>query len=330
MTKELYDDCPGYLRDFLTYVRVVKDRGLRTEHAYFIDIRVFLRYLKIRNGLGKAADFDNMSVKDVPLSLVAELSLTNAYEYLHWLSDERGNSAAARSRKVSALRQFYSFLANKAELIPADPVARLEVAHREKTLPRFLTAEQARRLLEAVKPTGDRAGSLEQCARDKCILTLFLGCGMRLSELCGIDLGDLSLTQGTLRLRGKGRKERIVYLNESCTRAIEGHLAYRGAVKSDSLALFLSNRHTRLSQRRVEEIVDKYVTLSGLGNEGVSPHKLRHTSATAMAEMGVDTLVIKNVLGHESVATTEIYTHLSSERARDAAKALDKAFSGDD
>lgn len=320
--KEQYEkDCPDYLKKYLTYIRVVKDKGDRTEEAYYIDIRTFLRYLKIKNGLEKESDFSKITIADVSIETVANVTLDDAHEFLIWLKDKRDNSTVTRARKATAIRQFYSYLTHKTDFLKTNPLEELETPKHSKPLPKFLTLSQSQSLLDAVNAdTSDRIDIQKNVARDYCILLLFLNCGMRLSELCGINKKDINFEDKTLRLLGKGRKERIVYLNESCIEAINAYLTVRNKDTVQTDALFLSNRNTRISKRRVQEIVERYIEKAGLSNTGVTTHKLRHTAATLMYNNGVDTLVLKDVLGHESIATTEIYTHLTNDNLKQAAE----------
>lgn len=316
MKKEYYDDCPDYLADYLTYMQLVKGRGERTVEAYYIDLRMFLRYLKIvHNDVDtNKTPFEEISIADVPFGYVKAIRLFDAFNYLKWLSDERDNSLKTRARKTSALKQFYSYLYLKKGLIDSDPLTQLELPKPPKTLPKYLSLEDAQRLLAAIES--------DNYERDYCMITLFLNCGMRLSELCGLNMGDLSLENGTLRLFGKGQKERIVYINNACVDAVKAYLPYRLSVQTQEKALFLSNRGTRISRRRTQEIVEESLKKAGLSNLGMTTHKLRHTAATLMYQYGnVDTLVLKDILGHESLATTEIYTHLSNENLKEAAQA---------
>lgn len=188
-------------------------------------------------------------------------------------------------------------------------------------MPKFLSLEQSIELLNTID------GKYKE--RDYCILTLFLNCGMRLSELVGINLTDINYEEKTLRLFGKGSKERIVYLNEACISAIKDYLPLRpnGSIKSskDKNALFISRNGNRISPKTVQWLVKKYLSEIGLtspnGSTGYSVHKLRHTAATLMYQHGnVDIRILKDILGHESLSTTEIYTHLSSTQMEKAAE----------
>ena len=314
---EYKKDCPQYLRDYLTYVRVVRNHTERTEEGYYIDLRTFLRYLKIHNGdVPEGTDFEDIKIADVPISYLENFTLMGAYEYMNFLIDDRKNSNAARSRKTSSLRQFYEFLANKAMLISKNPIERLEHPKALQTLPKFLELDQSKQLLSSVESNNQK--------RDYCIITLFLNCGMRLSELVGLNINDYSESARTLRVFGKGQKERIIYINDACINALNEYLAVRPNSAVEPNAIFISshaNHLTRLTARRVQRIVEDQLRRAGLGNLGLSTHKLRHTAATLMYEYGgVDPMVLKDVLGHKSVATTQIYTHLSDSDRKKAAE----------
>ncbi len=317
MKEEFKKDCPPYLRDYLTYVRVVRNHTERTENEYYIDLRTFLRYLKVYNGdVPEDTDFETISIKDVPLSYVENFTLNGAYEYMNFLMDKRDNSSDARSRKTSSLRQFYEYLSKKAMLIKSNPIEQLEHPKSAQKLPKFLQLEQSQQLLSEIDSKNQK--------RDFCIITLFLNCGMRLSELVGLNIGDYSESARTLRVFGKGQKERIIYINDACISALNDYLKVRPKSPNEPDALFISGNsygQKRLSNRRVQRIVEDQLKRAGLGNLGISTHKLRHTAATLMYEYGgVDPMVLKDVLGHKSVATTQIYTHLSDDDRKKAAE----------
>ncbi len=312
MKKEYLEDCPDYLESFLVNLKVVKDRADRTEEAYYIDLRTFLRYLKLKNNLADVnSDWHEIKIKDIPLTLIKSFTLNDAYQYLRFLKDERGNSTASRARKTSALKQFYIYLHKKAKLIDENPLIDLELPRVKNKLPKYLSLEESLSLLQNIDSKFKE--------RDYCIILLFLNCGMRLSELVGLNLNDFSKDNRSLRLFGKGSKERIVFLNDLCIDAIDDYLRVRPPV--DSSAMFLSANKTRISKRRVQQIVEESLKRSGLGNLGITTHKLRHTAATIMYQHGnVDTLVLRDILGHKSIATTEIYTHLADDNLRKAAE----------
>ncbi|MBR6045786.1 MAG: tyrosine recombinase XerC [Ruminococcus sp.] len=317
MKQEYYDDCPYYLEQFLTNMRIIRNRADRTEEAYYIDLRTFLRYLKLKHrDVPDGTDWSTITIADVPLEYVESFTLNDAHVYLRFLKDKRGNETATRARKCSALKQFYTYLHKKAKLISSDPMSELELPSVKNKLPKFLSLEDSMKLLESIDSKNK--------SRDYCIILLFLNCGMRLSELVGLNIGDYSRENRTLRLFGKGSKERIIYLNDACIEALEDYLHNHrpNDTAVDKNAIFLSANKTRINKRRVQQIVEESLARAGLSNTGITTHKLRHTAATLMYQYGgVDTLVLKEQLGHKSVGTTEIYTHLSNDNLKAAAEA---------
>ncbi len=315
MNNNILLDCPIPLRDFLFYMETIKGRSPRTVEGYYIDLRTFLRYIKrVRNLVPPTLAFEEISIGDVDMSLIATIMLSDAYEFLHFTANERSNSGVTRSRKVSSLRGFFNYLTVKAHLLEQNPVRELEVPSFKKSIPKYLTLENSIELLASAE-----AETGESRLRDYCIITLLLNCGMRLSELVGINQTDIRNNQ--LRLLGKGNKERIIYLNDACLSAIEAYKAVRPKDTKEKNALFVSRNGTRISRRRVQQIVENQLTAIGLDHKGFSVHKLRHTAATLMYQYGhVDIRMLKEILGHVNVGTTEIYTHISSEQMEDAAK----------
>lgn len=312
-----YDDCPQVLRDFLYYMLTIKGRSAKTVQAYYIDLRTFLRYLKMTRvslPVSTPEDFSAISIEDVTTEQICSVSLSDVYAFLNYTMDQRANGAKTRSRKVSSIRMFYRYISSKTTLLSENPVKDLEVPSIRKSMPVYLTLEESVELLSDVAQMPAKAKS-----RDYCILTLFLNCGMRLSELVGINLQDIR--GNTLKLLGKGDKERIVYLNEACMAALEAYQKERATPKEyDRNALFLSQSGKRLTGRRVEQIVAQALAQAGLDGKGYSPHKLRHTAATLMYQHGqVDIRVLKEILGHANLGTTEIYTHVSDRQIERAA-----------
>ena len=309
-------ETPSIIREFLGYLGTIKGKSPKTVAEYYLDLRTFFRYIKQSRGLvPTGTDFEDISISDITLDIIKTIDLTQVFEYMNFLSEERNNSAATRSRKVSSMRSFFRYLTDKTGKLERNPVEQLETPKLKKTLPRYLTLEQCIDLLSKVE------GSTRE--RDYCILVLFLNCGMRLSELVGLDYDDIHFTDRTVRITGKGNKERIVYLNEACLDAIERYLAVRPRDGvTDKRALFLSGRKQRISPKTVQYIVKKYLAQIDLGGRGYSVHKLRHTAATLMYQKGhVDIRVLKDILGHENLGTTEIYTHVSNEQMANAAEA---------
>jgi len=224
-----------------------------------------------------------------------------------------GLGAAARARKTSSLRVFFKYLTNKVKLIDENPIQELETPKIKKSLPKYLSVDESIQLLNSVD------GPF--CERDYCILTLFLNCGLRVSELVGANISDIQ--QETLRVTGKGNKERIIYLNIACQDAINQYLSFRSKMltKKDETALFISRNHQRVSASTVKWLVKKYLSMAGIDSKKYSVHKLRHTAATLMYQNGVDVRTLQSILGHESLNTTRIYTHVSDDLIKDAMNA---------
>ena len=308
-----YDDCPKELRDFLFYMLTIRGRSPRTVNAYYLDLRTFLRYLvHVKTSLGAGLAFEEQPFHLITAEHLRNVTLSDVYEFLNYTLIDRNNMAKTRSRKVSSIRAFFKYLNITAGLLEDNPVKNLEMPSAKKSIPKYLTLEESLELLNHIP--GD------YYERDYCIIVLLLNCGMRLSELVGINLKDIR--DNSLKLLGKGNKERIVYLNDACQYAIAQYLAVREPPVNlkHKDALFVSKRGTRLSGRRVQQIVEAGLEGAGLGNKGYSPHKLRHTAATLMYQHGhVDIRVLKEVLGHANLATTEIYTHVANAQVENAA-----------
>ncbi len=308
-------ELPEIIQDFSHHQLVVQNRSARTIAQYQNDLYLFCRFLRAkREGLPKEGEaFDQMEVAMLTEKDFSSVTTSELLAFFSFAVSGRENKARTRARKLSALRTFFGYL-KKMHIIDANPVEGIDSPKLRTSLPKFLTLEEAQTLLTTVK---NDVGSKNR-QRDFCILTLFLNCGMRLSELCGINLSDMDRDLRSLRVLGKGAKERIVYLNPACADAIRAYLPLRdpnGEAKGDDRgALFLSSQHKRINQRSVQHMVEKRLNEAGLGYRKLSVHKLRHTAATLMyREGGVDVLMLKEILGHEQLSTTQIYTHVSNE-----------------
>jgi len=311
LNRKYMQESPEIIKLFLSQMETVKGKSPKTVDGYYLDLRTFFRYLKIsRQIVPSDVEFEKIDIMDVDVDLCASVTLNDINLFLAYATTVLNNKNAAKSRKCSSLRSFFKFLTDK-NYIDINPTLGLENPKLRSTLPRYLTLEQSFDLLRSVEGKNKE--------RDYCILLMFLTCGMRLSELAGINYRDIS-DDGRLRLLGKGNKERIVYLNSACMEAIKRWMEVRprdGVIDKD--ALFLSSRCRRISIKTVQHLVKTY--LSGIGLEkGYSTHKLRHTAATLMYQEGVDVRVLKDILGHENLSTTQIYTHVSSEQMKSAAE----------
>lgn len=313
MAASFRDEAPQILKDYLFYLETIKLKSKKTVDEYFIDLRTFFRYIKkSRKLVSDDTEFEKIKIDDVDLDLIKSITLNDAYAYMDYLYRDRHNQSAARARKCSSLKGFFDFIFSKKHLIDANPMSQLEMPKKKKSLPKYLTLEQSIELLNAVD------GKYKE--RDYAILTLFLNCGLRVSEMAALNYTDIR-SDNTMRIIGKGNKERIVYLNSTCLDAINDYMKVRPVddVK-DKKALFISRNRNRLSVKMIQAMVYKYLAKIGLEAQGYSCHKLRHTAATLMYQHGgVDVRILKEVLGHENLGTTEIYTHLSSEQMKNAA-----------
>ena len=315
-------DAPKILRDFLIYHETIKGHSKNTVDEYYLDLRTFFRFLKLSRGLvPRSTDIEDISIFDIDLDFVRNVSLTEVYDYLSYLSRDRvrnqrsretefGISASSRARKIASIKSFYKYLTVKAKLIDVNPVQDLDSPKLPKTLPKYLSLEESQRLLAAVDG--------QNKARDYCIIFIFLNCGLRISEIVGLNISDIR--PDNIRIIGKGNKERIVYLNESTAEAINDYLLERKSIAAiDRSALFLSNRRTRISRESVHAMVKKTLLKAGLDPSKYSSHKLRHTAATLMLQSGVDVRTLQELLGHEHLNTTQIYTHVDNSQLRSAA-----------
>jgi len=302
---------PEFLNDYLVHIRIVKGLSERTIDEYCTDIRMFLKYMQyIRNNID-CEDIDEVDISSMSSDDLKNISISDIYNFIFYLSDERQNHDYARYRKVSAIKSFFNYMCNQACLIERNPAANLDISSPKRKLPKYLTLNESMQLLD----TADTRDS----KRDYCIITLFLNCGMRLSELVGLNISDIDFEDYHLKVLGKGEKERIIYLNKACVSSINGYMEIRKNIETDCDALFLSNQKKRISKRRVQQIVENNIRAAGLSGKGITTHKLRHTAATLMYQYGeTDILNLKEILGHSTIATTEIYTHLSSEIMRNA------------
>ncbi len=294
MNKSNLNSCPDYLREFLVYMETIKNRSPKTVDGYYVELRSFIRYLMLKNNLvPKDTEYSEIDISGAGFDLIKNATKLDAM----------------------AIRSFYKYLTVSSGKLLENPMLNLETPKLKKTLPKYLTLEQALELLTHIETN--------LTERDFCIITLFLNCGMRLSELCGINLSDIH--DNRLKLLGKGNKERVVYLNNSCLNAINNYLAVLNSgtkiKRVDKDALFLNRSGKRIGARSVELIVEKCLKQAGLEGMGISPHKLRHTAATLLyQDAGVDIRVLKELLGHESLSTTEIYTHVSNKQIEEASK----------
>ena len=315
-----FTDSPQILREFLAYHETIKGQSKRTIAEYHLDLRMFLRFLRlIRNGMSLRTPLEDVPIHDLDIEFIRKITTAEVFDFLSYLSSEResadgenGISAAARARKLSAIKSFFKYLTVRTKQLDENPVADLEYPKIRKSLPKYLTLEESSALLRSVSGQNEK--------RDYAILMLFLNCGIRRSELVGLNMSDVY--EDRIRVVGKGNKERFVYFGSACRKAIDNYLVERNKiVLTDNKALFGSRDHNRISVSAVHRLVKKALLQAGLDSTQFSAHKLRHTAATMMLSGGVDVKTVQEVLGHENLNTTQIYTHIESTELKLAAEA---------
>jgi len=319
--KELAAQLPPLAREFAAYKTAIENCSKKTVFEYLLDLRTFFRYLAAtRAGLPVDSDLTGVAVDALGLDFIRTISTTEIYEFLMYAGDERGNEWSAKARKLSAIKAFFRYLTVKRGLLETNPALTIDSPKRRSTLPKYLSLDESVSLLDAVSENGEN----RHRERDFAILTLFLNCGMRLSELVGINITDIDNEMRSVKVTGKGSKERIIYLNDACRDALTVYLRTRlgdEAIRTTP-ALFVSQRGNRISPKTVQWLVYKHLREAGLEYKGYSAHKLRHTAATLMYQSGqVDVRVLKDILGHEQLNTTQIYTHLSDRNMQSAMNA---------
>lgn len=314
------ESLPPLVREYASYKSAIQNCSEKTVAEYMLDLRTFFRYLLARDKKisPDSEEFEQIDISVVDLDYIKNITTEDIYEFIMYADNVRGNMAAAKSRKLSAVKGFFKYLTTKRFMLEDNPAINIESPKKKQALPKYLTLEESLLLLDAVK--GDKDSKTRR--RDYAMITLFLNCGMRVSELVGININDLDRELRSLTVTGKGNKQRIVYLNDACREALAGYLEERMSEKYrtvDCRALFLSGRSQRISVKTVQWVVYKYLDMAGLESKHYSVHKLRHTAATLMYQTGnVDVRVLKDILGHEQLNTTQIYTHVSNRSMEEA------------
>ena len=310
---------PDYLNSFLDYSITILNKSPNSIKEYNYDLVMFLRFIKLRFKLTNETDFSAITILDIPISEIKKIKLDDIHAFLSYLTTEHHSKAATRARKVSTIRIFFKYLSQKAGLIDTNPAQNLETPKQEKRIPKYLSLDESKKLLAITANEDDNRNA----KRDYAIITIFLNCGIRLSELVGINIKNIDFSENKLTVIGKGNKERTIYLNKACVNAINDYIDNsrpKEGIKYDSKdALFLSERKERISNRTVQSVVKKELQKAGLDVNKYSVHKLRHTAATLMYQYGgVDIRALQELLGHESISTTEIYTHVENSQVRNA------------
>lgn len=283
----------NFIDNFLSYIKAQRGDSPNTLRAYRRDLEEFFDFVKI----------SPEKVEPVQIRGFISEQILN------------GKSKTTVARKLSTLRSFFSYLYSEG-IIKINPARVVSSVKTKRALPKFLTVDEAFSLVEA--PSQEKFTA----QRERAILELLYGSGIRVSELCGLNLEDLDLREGLIKVRGKGNKERIVPIGQKAKEALKKYLAIRQVLRvkkkliADEAPLFINNRGRRVSTRQVRRVVDNYAKAIGM-LEKIGPHTLRHTFASHLLMEGADLRVIQELLGHASLSTTQIYTHVDLKHLMD-------------
>ena len=315
-----YFTFPPILQEYASYMVTIQGKSEKTVCEYLLDIRTFFRHYKMTKSRLNLPyeELEQLEISDLTLDTIREIKQENIISFLMYCTVTLKNNTATRSRKLSSLRSFFTFLHSKRRYIDDNPAMEIDSPKKKKALPKHLTLEECITLLETVR--SDKTSKTS--SRDFCIISLFLNTGMRLSELVSLNLTSFDSELTMVRVLGKGNKERTIYLNDASRRVLEEYIRTRldpKYIHTSENAFFLSTRQTRISPKTVQYVVYKYLRLAGFAHKGLSVHKLRHTAATLMFQSGnVDIRVLKDILGHEQLNTTQIYTHVVDRNMQEA------------
>lgn len=303
------------LRDFRSYKLLSQNRTPKTVDEYICDLRIFFKFIIAnREDLPVLGDdFEKISLTPVNADFADGIKTSEIYDYQLYMRNDRGISARTLARKMSAIKSFYKYATVAVHICKNNPAKDIEGAFIRNSSPKFLTLEESAHLLDTINNDSKCCTRL----RDYAIILLFLNTGLRLSELVMINIEDFDREMTRINVIGKGRKERVVYINPACKNAIIEYLEQRReiqCIERGKHPLFLSTRGKRISNNAVQKRVEKYLADAGFEYKKLSTHKLRHTAATLMyREGGVDVRVLQEILGHEQLNTTQIYTHVVNE-----------------
>ena len=295
------------LAEFLRHLALERNASELTVKSYREDLSQAIEFLQGRPGAASLGP--------------AQVTSRNLRAFAVWLH-ERQYAKATIARRLAAVRSWFRFLCRQG-VVSANPADGLRGPRQEKKLPSFLTEDALGQLLGA-----PRDATLLGL-RDRAILESLYSAGLRVSELTGLDIEDIDLQEGVATVRGKGKKERLVFFGGSALKALKAWIAARERLTEGKsrkpTAVFLNKNGSRLTSRSVGRLLQKYLAIAGLGS-GATPHSLRHSFATHLLDRGADIRSVQELLGHRSLATTQVYTHVTTNRLKDSyAKAHPRA-----
>ncbi|MFB5086919.1 tyrosine recombinase XerC [Psychrobacillus sp. PGGUH221] len=300
-------EIPKILKDFLVYLTTIKGKSLRTRKEYEYDLKLFFRFLKAIEDDIDPGEIQTINISDINIEWIREVTLENIYLFLEYCEVQRNNSTASRARKAATIKSFFKYLKGKRRLLEYNPADELESPKIGKKKPIYMNQQEAEQFIAAIRRNN-------HYYRNFSMVMFFLNLGIRVSELCNLNIN--SIQGNLLSVIGKGDKERTVFMNNVCLRSLEIYKEkerkyIHGA--SNHEALFLSQKGTRLTRQTVAKIIKQIKEDAGIQKEKITPHKLRHTSATIMYKNGADIRSLQHILGHTSVSTTQIYTHVEDK-----------------
>ncbi|KQL36166.1 recombinase XerC [Psychrobacillus sp. FJAT-21963] len=295
------------MKDFLVYLTTIKGKSLRTRKEYEYDLKLFFRFLKAIEDDIDPGEIQTINISDINIEWIREVTLEDIYLFLEYCEVQRNNSTASRARKAATIKSFFKYLKGKRRLLEYNPADELESPKIGKKKPIYMNQQEAEQFIAAIRRNN-------HYYRNFSMVMFFLNLGIRVSELCNLNIN--SIQGNLLSVIGKGDKERTVFMNNVCLRSLEIYKEkerkyIHGA--SNLEALFLSQKGTRLTRQTVAKIIKQIKEDAGIQKEKITPHKLRHTSATIMYKNGADIRSLQHILGHTSVSTTQIYTHVEDK-----------------
>lgn len=306
----LKESIPKILEKYLKYMIAIKGCSANTITAFSSDLMQFFNFIQIYKEI-------QVPVKNFNIFTLLQVKEADVIAFLVYLNISKNNNPYTRQRKVVSLRSFYKwiFLTYSITKNKKNPTLNLEPIKKVERTPKYLTLNQSKEIQKIFDLSNTRFAE-----RNNSIISLFLSSGLRLSELTNIDLKDINFECNSIVIFGKNNKERVVYFNSNCKQALLRYINTRQLSENESktnLPLFINRKGNRMGKAAVENICKRAYKLMGLDGLGYTPHTLRHTAATLIyIYVKQDILLIKQFLGHESLASTEIYTHLSNERLK--------------
>ncbi|MHC4553202.1 MAG: tyrosine recombinase XerC [Planctomycetota bacterium] len=315
-------DKSAVIQEFSNYLKFEKHFSAHTAKCYSADLDQYVGFLTTQdntnspqanpwdtNSGGTATATETQTAVSVD-KLLLDADVNTVRRFMASLADQQ-YSKSTTARKLATLRSFYKFLV-KRDYVSSNPVTSIKTPKQDKKLPKFLSLEEVQRLLNT-PPANTWLG-----ARDRAILEVLYCTGMRVSELVALNMDDVDFLSEVIHIRGKGKKERISPIGTNALRQIQGYMEYRNKRMAnnadfDGKVLFANKHGQRLSTRSVRRKMDKYLVEAGL-DPSISPHTLRHSFATHMLNNGADLRSVQELLGHQSLSTTQIYTHVSTTR----------------